>query len=609
MKKSLIAGMIVLILLCALTATTFADDVPFTEKAVPVIAEGKDAGELVLRFYDGTPHVPYIGLNQYSQFMKQQPLTLQKGEDGLLVVENGIGEKLFCDVEAGKITVPDWHRFFDLPLPLEDRALGWKDTATRFARITAVDFEGDPKPVELDFAGYGIKLYADQDDIYLPVSMMSNMMTDIATNHLLYNGEKLYALRVDLEGKSPDGYWASAQLQAEMQGQERPEDLVRQCYADLCFTFDNFFGHPEKSLLDGPIAEKGLDQALIDLGEDGLAIKAGLLSSDFGEYVSALTKLFAIYLSDGHTTFLSGFQLMAEPAFSSNPAVKEMSILGFPTAYLKSPAILKQLRNETIPLMRRQAWGEDTYREYGSTAIIRLDSFMPDEEAWEKYYDGTGAFPEDSLGIVVSGLRRASTNPSIQNIIFDLSCNSGGSPDVMMAILALTTGQDQLYGLQKMTGQKMTFTFDVDANFDGVYDEKDKEVRYDYNYGVLTTRFAFSCGNLFPIIVQEAGAVLIGEPTSGGSCCVQMGTDAEGLSYLMSSGQWQLTDRDFVTVEGGCSIDIVIEPKSNKWIDAVVSFAGIDDGLPNYQDFFDDARLDQMMRIWFRSSSQQGIAA
>ena len=300
---------------------------------------------------------------------------------------------------------------------------------------------------------------------------------------------------------------------------------------------------------------------------------------------------------------------MAEPAFSSNPAVKEMSILGFPTAYLKSPAILKQLRNETIPLMRRQAWGEDTYREYGSTAIIRLDSFMPDEEAWEKYYDGTGAFPEDCLGIVVSGLRRASTNPSIQNIIFDLSCNSGGSPDVMMAILALTTGQDQLYGLQKMTGQKMTFTFDVDANFDGVYDEKDKEVRYDYNYGVLTTRFAFSCGNLFPIIVQEAGAVLIGEPTSGGSCCVQMGTDAEGLSYLMSSGQWQLTDRDFVTVEGGCSIDIVIEPKSNKWIDAVVSFAGIDDGLPNYQDFFDDARLDQMMRIWFRSSSQQGIAA
>ena len=608
MKKTLIAGMIVLILLCALTATAFADDAQYTEKAIPVVKDGEDAGELTLRFYEETPHVPYIGLNQYSQYMKQQPLTLREQEDGSFVVENGIGEELFCDVKAEKITVPNWHRFFDLPLPLEDKALGWKDTTTHYARITAVDFEGDPKPVELDFAKYGIRLYADQDDIYLPVSAMTNMMTDIATNHLLYNGEKLYAQRLDLEGKTPDGYWSSERLQAEMQGQERPEDLVRECYADLCFTFDNFFGHPDKSLLDGPIAEKGLDQALTDLGEDGLAIKNGLLSSDFGEYVSALTKLFAIYLSDGHTTFMSGIQLMQEPAFSSNPAVKEMSILGFPTAYLQSPMILKQLRNEAIPLMRKQVWGDDTYREYGSTAIIRLDTFMPDEEAWEKYYNGTGSFPDDSFGTVVTGLRRASTNPSIKNIILDLSCNGGGSPDVMMGILALTTGQDQLYGLEKITGQKLTFTFEVDANFDGVFDEKDKEVRYDYNYGVLTTRFAFSCGNLFPIIFQEGGAVLIGEPTSGGSCCVQMGTDAEGLGYIMSSGQWQLTDSDYVSVEGGCKTDIPIEPKSNKWLDAVVSFAGIDDGVPTYQNYFDDAALDQMMNDWFRSESQQNAA-
>lgn len=610
MKRTLLAGLLVLLLLCALAVSASADGASYTEKTVPVIVNvnGEKADEVTLRFYDETPHVPYWGLNAYSQYMKHQPLRLVK-EDGTLAMENGIGEKLFCDITAGQITVPNWNRFFDLPLPLEDEALGWKDTATRFARITAIDFEGEPAPVTLDFAKYGIKMYADGDDIYLPVSVLSNMMTDIATNHLLYNGENLYALRFDLEGRPVEGFFESEQLQAEMKGGKRPEDLVRQCYADLCFNFDYFFGHPGKAVLDGPLAEKGLDRALTDLGEDGLAIKAGLLSSDFGEYVSALTRLFAIDLSDGHTVFIGGMQILQEPAFASNPAVSEMTVLGFPTSYLKSPLILKQLRNETIPLMRSQAWGDEPYREYGSTAILRLDSFMPDEQAWADYYDGKGAFPTDDLGNVVSGLRKASENPAIENIIFDLSCNSGGSPDVMMAILALTTGQNQLYGFQKMTGQKMTFTFDIDTNFDGVFDEKDQDVRYDYNYGVLVTRHAFSCGNLFPIIIREAGAVLIGEPSSGGSCCVQVGSDAEGLSYMLSSAQWQLTDSQFVSVEGGCGIDIAIQPKSNSILDAVVSFAGIDDGLPAYMNYFDDANLDQLMRIWFRQGAQAALAA
>ena len=610
MKKSLSAGLIVLFILCLLSAAAAADGAPYTEKAVPVISNGETSGELSLRFYDDAPHVPYMGLNAYSQYMKHQPLTLLEQEDGTLIMENGTGEELFCDVDAGTISVPDWDRFFDLPLPLENVPLGWKDTATRFARITAVDFEGDPEPVLLDFAKYGIKLHADQDDIYLPVSTLSNMMTDIATNHLLYNGENLYAQRLDLEGRPVAGYWDSAVLQAEMQGQERPADIVRQSYADLCFTFDHFFGHPGKAVLDAAIAETGLDQALTDLGEEGLALRESLLSPDFGEYTAAMTKLFALFLFDGHTVFTGGMQLLQEPSFSSNPAAKEMTTFGFPTYYLQSPLILKQLRNESIPLMRKAVWGDEVYRECGSTAIIRLDSFMPDEQAWADYYDGKGELPEDSLGIVVSGLRKASENPDIKNIIFDLSCNGGGSPDVMMAILALTTGQDQLYGIQKMTGQKLLLTFDIDANFDGVFDEKDQEVRYDYNYGVLITRHAFSCGNLFPIIVQEAGAVLIGEPTSGGSCCVQVGSDAEGLSYLLSSGQWQLTDSQYVSVERGCEIDIPIEAKSNSWIDkAAAAFAGIDDGVPVYMNYFDDARLDQLMNLWFRSETQPEAAA
>ena len=275
-----------------------------------------------------------------------------------------------------------------------------------------------------------------------------------------------------------------------------------------------------------------------------------------------------------------------------------------PEDLVKSPVYLNQALNEFITMQRDGAWGNDTYREAGNTAIIRLDSFMPDEEAWDLYYKGEGDFHEDPLGIVLTGLKKASENPEIENVIFDLSCNGGGSPDVMMAILEVATGQTQLYGIHRLTDRDMTFTFEADTNFDGVYNEKDKDVRYDFNYGVLVTRHAFSCGNLFPFIIQEAGAALIGEPSSGGSCCVQVGTDAEGFSYMMSSGQWQLTDADGVDVEGGCRIDIPIEAKSNRIVKSVLGFFGVDEGLPNYEKYFDDAYLSQLMNDYFQAEAE-----
>lgn len=188
---------------------------------------------------------------------------------------------------------------------------------------------------------------------------------------------------------------------------------------------------------------------------------------------------------------------------------------------------------------------------------------------------------------------------------------------MMMAILAMTTGQDQLYGWNEITDQPMTISFEIDANFDGVYDEKDREVRYDYNYGALVTQHAFSCGNLFPIVFQEAGAVLIGEPSSGGSCCIQIGSDAEGFYYLISSGQWHLMDFSGVSVEGGCRIDVPIETGTmpvtefagDPVADAIAGLIGEDTDISVYQDYFDDARLDEIMDDWFGAQTQLDQAA
>lgn len=592
MKKTLVAMILTLCLL--VSAAGIAE-----EKSAVLYEDGKEAGELRVCRFEEMPDIPYMGIREYMEHILCIPLSIETGADGVVTLRNGQGGELRCDITAGTMSTPDWVRVITPEMPLEGAAHSLKDSSCGFVRITEITYEGDPTPVVFDFAKYGIKIYADEQDVYLPLSLLSNTMTDIATRNLRYDGEKLYLSRMETKADPDDPVLNGTSLTALLAGEERPADLIRECYAELCFNFDYFFGHPGKAALDAEIAAKGLDGALDSLGEEGAAIKAGLLSPDMTEYLSALQQLFVAWLFDGHTGVTDVTGLMNTKAFRENPELAGKLASDAVTNIVNSRnALTMTLRMATTP-QRMAAWGDTVYRECGNTAIIRLDSFMPDEAAWDAWYKGEGGFPEDCLGSLVSGLRKAQENPEIQNVLFDLTCNSGGSSDVLMAIMGLTTGRDYLLGRNVLTGQTIRAVFETDCNFDGVFDEKDAEARFDFNYGVLTTRQAFSCGNLFPITMRESGAAVLGETTGGGSCCIQIGTDAHGLRYVMSSAQWQLLDEEGRDVESGCKVDIPIGTGSVGLIDKLVGVLGVEDGIPFYTDYFDEEYLNSLMNAWF----------
>ena len=73
---------------------------------------------------------------------------------------------------------------------------------------------------------------------------------------------------------------------------------------------------------------------------------------------------------------------------------------------------------------------------------------------------------------------------------------------------------------------------------------------------------------------------------------------------MMSSAQWQLTDSTGETVEGGCKIDLPIKAKSNKTVDSLLGVFGVDEGLPYYEKYFDDANLSGMMNEYFQAESE-----
>ena len=206
----------------ALTLSAYAEEPGFTERAVKLITDGEETGEISLFFCDATPNLAYMGMNQAAALLGRPGFTVRASGDGRYELESWNGARLVCEAEEGRILVADWNAFFALPMPLEGRALGFKDTSVPFCRITDITYAGDAAPVTIDFAAYGIRLYCNERDLYLPVSTLSNLMTDIATNFLLYNGEALYAQRASLDGNPIEGFFASDMMQALIHGEDRP---------------------------------------------------------------------------------------------------------------------------------------------------------------------------------------------------------------------------------------------------------------------------------------------------------------------------------------------------------------------------------------------------
>ena len=595
--KKLIALFLCLCLMAGImpaVAENAAEGADYTVQTTGVWDGQEQIGSMDLRFYPAAPHVPYYGMKAYVAFMRNVNLTVTSQDGGIWEVANPNGSSVLANPSAGTIDAADWARFQLPPLPYTTMT-GIKDSPCAWTYYSEIVFDEPPAAVTFDFAKYGIPIYADADDVYLPLALLSTMFVDVAMNYVLWNGEKVLrpALDINSLGGLPAEWYEGEHMRALLTGEkQREEDVIREDYAELCFTLDYFFGHPGTSKLDAAISEKGLDAAL----DDDPALKERLMDPGMIEYLLAMFDLFNTGLDDGHTTYCTIKSCLGDDF--PYPEVSQQMLPGI-GSYFTTSSLARIQMHPSIQATRSGIWGEDVYRECGSTAIIRIDSFNWDAAGWEAWYAGKGEIPTDAVGITWTGLKKASENPAIKNILFDFTANAGGSSDMLTFMMDLMFGEKNFNGYNPLTRQHMRAVVHSDRNLDGVIDEKDEEVKYDFNYAVLTTRASFSCGNLFPCVMQDHGAVLLGEPTGGGSCSVQMGVLTGGGGYFMSSCIWALRDENGESVEGGCKTDLPIEriePETPTNENPRVS-----DG--DYTPFFDDVMLDRMINEWFEEQA------
>ena len=567
-----------------------ADELPdggsYTERVVPVVTKVAPDSEVTLRFYDAQPNVAYISAADFQSIVLPGSV--------MTVTHTGVGEYTLANADATAVVNIGTDLFVSNEFEAFTNQMGLLQAGMAnvyydgmpFVRYKSVTYTPSLVTTTLDFGAYGIDLHADgKGAVYFPFATLADMYSDLFYHHAGFNGEKVVANtsvnEVSLAEIDPD---YNAPLLAKT---ARPADLVDFNYKELCFAMDHFYGYPGRVQYNETLKEKGLDRTLEEDIECGPAIKKLLLSDRLADYMVGMIGLLGVYF-DGHTSMdVTGnalqkgdrekyAELYAEygAAAAANEAVTNfaMSSLGGMMSMI--------VDNQAIASLRPQSYGEGvTYVKKGDTAVCIFDSFNDlNEEAWNNYYDGKGPMPtlenteEDDMVIFLDALYKAAADPEVKNLIIDISANGGGSADIVMAMASLILGKSYISQDNPLTGQHSLVEYEVDRNFDGVFDEADAKVHYDLNFAVLTSGMSFSCGNLFPSILKDNGVPVMGATSGGGACAIQAMCTADGFCFQISSFRARLNTLDGQNIDAGVTPDLPIPTDGT--VDVTVQIPG-----------------------------------
>ena len=596
----------------------------FTQKDVPVFRKGPTDETIALRFYEQTPSIAYISLGDYYKLILPQGsmdvehkddgtyhFTSHTGADPSTNTGKGLGGTAVVDPAAGTLTSPDLPAFTNtMTMSQEGMDNGYYD-GMPFVRVSRMEYDKDPQPVTFDFARYGIALHADEKDVYLPFQTVSVIYSDFGNHYASYNGQKVYV-------NSDNVYDSMDERDPEfskpiLSNRTRAKDLADFSYNHIRFCIDYFDAVPSRKT--ETLGNHDIDATLDAMGEEGKALKEALHSTDLVEYIIACDVLGLVIWDGGHTTmsYANTTSLISDGGAlyeEYTTRLKDMTENKTPLGVLYSTYVTDIINSyghiEECQSARDKAYGSETYIKKGDTAVIVFDAFSSNYKSWTDYFAGKGERPNateeiaegdyrgtrDAVAIVSEGLARAKEDPEVKNVVLDVSNNCGGSLDVLEYIVDVVGGREYHQWQNTLTGQLEKEYFDVDRNLDGTFDEKDKLVDYsDLNLAVLTSYTSFSCGNLFPSVLADAGIMIMGERSGGGSCAVQKCVTADGAGWTLSSWRGKLINDAGHEIDDGIPVDVdLLERTGSKTTE---------EGYPDYSGFYDIDLLSKVMNEHF----------
>jgi hypothetical protein len=582
------------------TGDDASDKMPFKVTQVSVNDNGKSTKTVALRYYEDMPHVAYIAVADFqNMLMAGTSIRVSKTAVSQYSLTTSHGKTATVNTAEESMTFDDFLNFVALGITTTGESDDDDDDEPSFVLRTKETLTPATAALSLNMKKYGIDLRGDGRMVYVPLSTLSDMYSNLYSNHVMFNGEKIIVTNFEKTPAEIDAAFFKKPYLTE----ERPEDLAAYSYGELCFAIDHFYGRPGRNSIDKTIEADGIDKALDE------KVRNLLKSTDMEEYIFGM-EILAKKLADGSHTLISPILngilggLYDEKSLES---LVDKYITPFGQLYpLEALGIVNALAkrdgSDESAAKRKSVLKSDTYAKVGNTIYCIYDDFGPiDTKGWAAYYQGKGQIPTynpnfkgDICGIV-EALDKAAADPEVKNFVLDLTCNSGGEASVLAAITTLLAGKNSFAYENVLTKQRGVDEFEVDGNFDRVFDKKDKAPRHpELNIAILTSHLAYSCGNLLPSLMKDYGYLIIGEKSGGGSCSIQKMCTPEGLCYQLSSSRTRLINKAGENIDKGVEPHIALEVKKVKVKDA----DGDDIEYPDFSAFYDKSVGDKIVE-WY----------
>lgn len=547
MKRGFALFLCVVLLMagCSAAPGEVPQTVNLSSEAVPFYRGSIDnVSEITLYYKDGQTDIPYVDMDTVREvaidaqrYLEDDGYQLTMETDGKtvdFVRENG--SRASIDFGEGAIAWDDYNLF---------TTASYAQQQMDILSHTGLDENGEPElfqrgdssfvrrgeSIGLYFEDFFIELIYEDGKGYMPLQTFSDLFLAYFYINLAYNGEAVFMIEATDLGDMRETYYS-------VEPRERSAELARFNYVETCLSLQFNYGLKDEHDIPsfGTLFElTGIDQAM--------------QSTDALEANVALSDVINGYIDDLHSAFVFASPYAGDVAVEPN--VQSLSA----NRLIGHAQRLSAAAREYFPD------GMRFYQEIGNTAYISFNSFTAD---YDNDYYGALASGEpiaDTIGIIMYAHAQITReNSPIENVVLDLSLNTGGHADAAIYTIAWFLGECDLHLEDAVTGARSSTNYRVDVNGDRKFDENDSIAHL--NRYCLVSPVSFSCGNLVPAVFKNSNQVtLLGRQTGGGACAVQPLASADGSIWQISSRLRlsTVTNGSFYAVDQGVAPDVLID--------------------------------------------------
>jgi len=533
----------------------------FVKQDLDIYYKTVDNKETVEVYYkDDNNQIPYVsldtykdisnkiyndGIGDYQEDIDYQLTTSYEKDKATLSRENGTN--MIFDFTKNTIYFDNYDRFI---------AHSYDVSIQELPHTSCYDENGNPiyiqrveqkyvytnsDPITIDLNKYDIDIVYENNAYYIPLQTLSDLLINMQYCNILYNTQAVYVIDYATtsaeKGDEPSGLLAKYY---EDKTAVRSKELIDYTYNELCLLLDNSYGLKQEHMIND------FDTYLTNTINQGKSLKEYLMSEDPYDFELGMAYLTNVDFNDLHSSYITA------SSYAGNIGSNVIKQTTAGTGRSELLAVYSQLSKAKIAAYPD---GMKQYEEIGNTAFIYFNNFLVSDVDY--YTEEATIDAADSIGLLIYAYQQVyRENSPIENVVLDLSLNTGGYENALAYVCGMFTGEYTFSIVNPISNATSSSRYRIDANMD--HEFTDEDWFYDKNLYCITSPVSFSCANICAAILKEnTNVTMLGRRSGGGSNIVQVFTTASGGWYQSSGNKKVVRNHigSFYNVDKGIEVD------------------------------------------------------